>query len=126
MSIVMPSPSTRWDGKPNREVSPFTLIPNPDALDFVRRCERPPFGIDVNPTSVSSSLECLRAGLHLLCLFGVTPMYPEEIRNFTRSCQTDTGGFGRAPGAIARLDDTLQALKILSMVPGRYSPEAGA
>ena len=43
---------------------------DPDALDFVRRCERPPFGIDINPTSVSSSLECLRAGLHLLCLFG--------------------------------------------------------
>jgi prenyltransferase beta subunit len=94
---------------------------DPDALDFVRRCERPPFGIDINPTSVSSSLECLRAGLHLLCLFGVTPMYPEEIRNYTRSCQTDTGGFGRVPGAIARLDDTLQTLEILLMVQGHYS-----
>ena len=54
---------------------------------------------------------------HLLCLFEITPMYPEEIRNFTRSCQTDNRvAFGRAPGAIARLDDTLQALEILSMV----------
>ncbi len=53
-------------------------------------------------------------------------MYPEEIRNYTRNCQTDTGGFGRAPGAIARLDDTLQAVKILSMVSGRHSPEVGA
>ena len=99
---------------------------DPDALDFVRRCERPPFGIDINPTSVSSSLECLCAGLHLLCHFGVHRCIPRKSATICVAVRPTPGGFGRAPGAIARLDDTLQALEILLMVQGRYSPEAGA
>lgn len=91
---------------------------DPDTQGYVRRCERRPFGIDINPSSITSSLECLNAGLRLLRSFGVSPSYPEEIRHFVLSGQTDTGGFGRAPGAIARLDDTLRALEILSMVQG--------
>jgi hypothetical protein len=64
------------------------LALDPDALDFVQRCERPPFGMNINPTSVSSSLECLGAGLRLLCLFGVAPRFPEEYR-VLRGCLSD-------------------------------------
>jgi hypothetical protein len=98
---------------------------DPDGLDFVQQCEIPPFGIEISPTSDSSSLECLVQAWRLLCLlFGLAPRYPEEPLLYARPVRL-TGGFGGAPGAIARLDDTLQALEILLMVQGRYSPEAG-
>ena len=98
------------------------LSPDCQVLGFVQRCERQPFGIDLTPASVSSSLECLHAGLRILSRFGVAPRHPEEIRCYVSSCQNDTGGFGRAPGAIARLDDTLRAVEISLMLQGCYHP----
>lgn len=99
---------------------------DPEALGYVQRCEKPPFGIDITPSSVSSSLECLHAGLRILYRFGVASKYPAAICRYVHSCRTGMGGFGRAPGAITRLDDTLRALQILSLVQGRCPPEGNA
>lgn len=85
-------------------------------LDYVQRCEGPPYGFHITPTSISSSLESHHGGMRVLHHFGVSPRQPELVRGYVASCQTSVGGFGRASGAIARLDDTLRALEILSML----------
>jgi len=64
----------------------------------------------------SSSLECQHAGLRILHHFGQRPRDSARIRDFVVACQSSAGGFGRVPGAIPRLDDTLRAVEILCML----------
>lgn len=90
----------------------------PQVLVYARLCERAPHGFNVTSHARSSSLECQRAGLRILRHFGACPGEPEQIRSYVASCQTATGGFGRAPGAIARLDDSMRAVQVLAMLFG--------
>lgn len=85
-------------------------------LAYLRRCEGPPYGFNVAPWAVSSDLEAQRAALWLLRRFGARPRHPVLVREFVALCQTASGGFGRAHGAIARLSDSLHALEILSFL----------
>jgi hypothetical protein len=82
-------------------------------LAYARQCERPPYGFHVTPLTTSSSLESQHAGLQVLQHFHALPRELARMREFVASCQTASGGFGRAPGAVPRLDDTLHALEIL-------------
>ena len=87
-----------------------------DVLAYVGRCERPPFGFNVTPAAVSSDLETQCAGLWLLRRFGAQPKHPGLIRKFVALCQNGSGGFGRTPGSIARLSDSLHALHTLALL----------
>ena len=92
-------------------------VPVPgELLSFARRCEGPPHGFNIAPLSGSSALETQLAGLQILQHFGKRPGRPAEIESYVASCQMATGGFGRAPGAVERLDDTLRALQILALL----------
>ena len=84
-----------------------------DVLAYARRCEGGPLGFNITPFAISSSVETQLSGLQVLRHFGAQPQCAVLIREFAKSCQTPLGGFGRTPGAIARLDDTLHALQIL-------------
>jgi hypothetical protein len=90
------------------------LEPNPAVLAYVRSCESMPYGSNIAPSGAGSNLEAQCAGMKVVRRFGANPRHPLQIRNYVAACQTSTGGFGRAPGAIARLDDTHRALAILS------------
>lgn len=83
-------------------------------LAYVRHCERPPYGFNVTPSALSSDLETQRAGLWLLRALGGRLRHAGRVSGYVALCQNASGGFGRAPGAIARLDDTLRALDILA------------
>jgi hypothetical protein len=87
-----------------------------DVLAYARRCERAPYGFDITPFAGSSGLESQQAGLRVLRHFGARPREATLIRRYVASCQTSRGGFGRVPGAIPGLDDSLRALRILSML----------
>jgi hypothetical protein len=92
-----------------------------DILAYARRCEGTPYGFNITPFSVSSSLESHYAGLEILRYFGMPVRNPMLSRRYVASCQSSRGGFGRVPGAIARLDDSLRALEILSMLAALVS-----
>ena len=87
-----------------------------EVLSYARKCERAPHGFNITPLSVSSGLEVQHAGLQVLRHFDVLPKYSSLTCRYVASCQTSLGGFGRATGAIARLDDSLRALQVLSML----------
>lgn len=87
-----------------------------EMLAYARQCERPPSGFNITPLAGSSSLESQHAGLQVLRHFHALPGDPALIRGYVARCQTASGGFGRAPGAIPRLDDTLRALEILAIL----------
>jgi len=86
------------------------------ALNYVRRCEDLPFGFNLTPNSTACSLEVQRAGLKVLDYFHASPRQPSLIRSYAADCQTELGGFGRTPGAIAGLSESLCAMEILSML----------
>ena len=52
----------------------------------------------------------------MLRRFGAAPRDPSSGAEYVAGCQTPRGGFGRVPGAVPRLDDTLRALEILGML----------
>jgi hypothetical protein len=89
---------------------------DPGALAYVRRCEAPPYGFNITPSALSSGLESHHAGLRTLRHFGNGPREPALIQDYVASCQTRRGGFGRVPGAVPRLDDSLRALEVLCML----------
>jgi hypothetical protein len=89
---------------------------NPAVLAYVRRCEAPPYGFNITPSASSSGLESHHAGLSVLRHFGASPREPAMVRHYIASCQTRRGGFGRVPGAVPRLDDSLRALQVLFML----------
>ena len=92
-------------------------VPGPTELSsFARQCEGPPQGFSIAPHSASSALETQLAGLQILQHFAIRPRRPAEIESYVASCQMATGGFGRAPGATERLDDSLHALQILALL----------
>jgi hypothetical protein len=91
------------------------------ALAYVRQCERSPYGFNIMPLAVSSSLESQHAGMLVLRHFHALPQDPVLIREYVASCQTARGGFGRVPGAIPLLDDTLRALEILAMLAPTFA-----
>jgi hypothetical protein len=88
------------------------------AAEYARRCERPPYGFNITPQAVSSSLECQLAGLRVLRAYGSAPAGSNLIRDYVRACQTDTGGFGRVPRAIPSLQDSHRALECLALLTG--------
>jgi len=92
---------------------------DPKALAYVRRCEGGPYGFNTTPSAVSSGLAVHLAGLEVLRHFGEHPREPTLSRRYVARCQTLLGGFGRVPGAIARLDDSLRALQVLSKLAER-------
>jgi hypothetical protein len=83
-------------------------------LAYARSCEAAPFGFNTTSSGLGSNIESQYAGIRVLRYFRSYPRYPLLVRNYIASCQTSVGGFGRAPGAIARLDDTRRALAALS------------
>lgn len=87
-----------------------------EVLAYARQCEAPPFGFNITPVGAGSNLETLLSGMRILRYYGVEPSYMEEIRRYVAACQTGTGGFGRAPGAIAQLTETLRALEVLILL----------
>jgi hypothetical protein len=89
---------------------------DPGALAYTRRCEGAPYGFNITPRAVSSGLETHHAGLQVLRRFGAAPRDPALVRQYVAGCQTSRGGFGRVPGAVPRLDDTLRALQILCVL----------
>jgi hypothetical protein len=92
-------------------------LPAPrDVLAYAQRCEGAPYGFNITPFAVSSGLESHQAGLRVFRHFGVHPRDSALIRRYVATCQTSRGGFGRVPGAIARLEDSLRALQVLSML----------
>ena len=93
-----------------------------DVLAYARQCEGPPYGFNITPWAVSSSLQTQHASIRVLRHFGAGPRDAALIRELVASCQTGLGGFGRVPGAIPRLDDSLRALGILSMLSPGASP----
>ena len=92
------------------------------ALTYAQHCERPPYGFNITPSATGSSVECQHAGLQVLHAFGTKPVHPGIVRRYIFSCQTTTGGFSRAPGALPTLRDSLCALECLSMLAGDYLP----
>lgn len=92
-------------------------LPAPvECLSYARECEEPPHGFNVRPHASSVNLESQSAGMQILHHFGERPRNPGRVRNYVAACQGTGGGFGRVPGAIPRLDDTLSALEILSLL----------
>jgi geranylgeranyl transferase type-2 subunit beta len=58
-------------------------------------------------------------GLNSLHLLGRPDALPRnETIDFVLSCQTDSGGFGAAPGHDAHLSYTVSAVQVLAMVDG--------
>lgn len=84
-------------------------------LAFAKRCVDDAFGFRLVPAGSTNSLAVIHAGVGLFDLYGAT--LPREIiasiLRYVSSCQTSIGGFGRAPGAIATLEDTWLALACL-------------
>jgi hypothetical protein len=89
---------------------------DPAVLAYVRQCEAPPYGFNITPSASSSGLESHHAGLRVLGHFGASPRQPAVVQDYVESCQTRRGGFGRVPGAVPRLDDSLRALEVLCML----------
>jgi hypothetical protein len=99
------------------EISARIGLDAPDGiLAYARQCEALPFGFNMTPAGAGSNLEALLSGLRILRYYGVEPSHPEHIRRYVAACQTATGGFGRAPGAIAQLTETLRALEVLMLL----------
>ena len=99
------------------EISARFSLDAPDSiLAYARRCEAPPFGFNITPAGAGSNLATSLAGMRILRHYGVRPAYPDQVRFFVASCQTATGGFGRAPRAIAQLNETLRALEVLMLI----------
>ena len=88
-------------------------------LEFAKMCGDVVFGFRLVPVGSANSLAVVRVGIGLFNLCGVD--IPQEmiatIRNYITSCQTINGGFGRAPSAIATLEDTWLALDALQNLP---------
>jgi hypothetical protein len=84
-------------------------------LEFAELCGDDVFGFRLVPAGSANSLAAVHAGIGLFNLCGT--VMPQEritsIRSYIASCQTNTGGFGRAPSAIATLADTWLALDCL-------------
>jgi hypothetical protein len=89
---------------------------DPELLAYARRCEGMPHGFNITPRAASSGLETQYGGLSILHHFSQRPRHPAAIRQYVAGCQTARGGFGRMLGAIPLFDDTLRALKILSLL----------
>lgn len=104
------------------------LAPEPTAVAYVRRCERLPYGFNISSESNTSNLLCQWSGTRVLQGSGVSPRFPGAVRSYVALCQTAVGGFGRAPGAIARLDDTMRAVGILDLLvqPGERAGPRGS
>ncbi len=92
------------------------LSPDGRALDYVRRCEAPPYGFNITPHASSSSLECHHGGLRVLCRFRRLPRHGDLIQAYILACQAPRGGFGRMPDAVPRLEDTQRGLEALSIL----------
>jgi len=90
-----------------------------EVLAYARRCEQGPSGFNITPYAVSSGLESQQAGMRILSHFGALPRDPQLIRQYVVSCQSSLGGFGRVPGAISRLEDSLRALQVLLLLAGQ-------
>jgi len=99
----------------------LTLKQPAGILEFAQMCSDGVFGFRLVPVGSANSLAVMHAGIGLFNLGGVD--IPQErvdtIRNYIASCQTMTGGFGRAPGAISTLADTWLALDALQNLPER-------
>ena len=103
-----------------------------DVMAYVRQCERPPFGLNVAPSAVSSDLESQCGGLWLLRRFGARPRDPGLIRKFVALCQRGAGGFGRTPGVTPRASGRSYGPPTPSLLaaggavrPGTGAPGAG-
>jgi hypothetical protein len=97
----------------------LTFEPPAGILAFAELCGDNTFGFRQVPVGSANSLAAVHAGIRLFNLCGA--VMPQEriasIRSYIASCQTGTGGFGRAPGAIATLADTWLALDALLNLP---------
>lgn len=87
-----------------------------EVLAYVRRCEGPPYGINIAPSALSSDLESQWAAAWLLTRIGAQLRYAALMRGFVALCQSPDGGFGRSPGSVPRLSDTLLALRTLGVL----------
>jgi hypothetical protein len=94
-----------------------------EVLAYVRRCEGPPYGINVAPSALSSDLESQWAGAWLLARLGAQLRYAALVREFVALCQNPDGGFGRSPGSVPRLSDTLLALRTLGLLARMPEPD---
>jgi len=97
----------------------LTLKQPAGILEFAKMCSDAVFGFRLVPVGSANSLAEVHAGIGLFNLCGVD--IPQEriatIRNYITSCQTINGGFSRAPGAIATLEDTWLALDAFQNLP---------
>jgi hypothetical protein len=97
----------------------LTFEPPTKILEFAELCGDDVFGFRQVPAGSANSLAVVHAGIGIFNLYNA--IIPRErivkIRSYIASCQTITGGFGRAPSAISTLEDTWLALDALLNLP---------
>lgn len=89
----------------------------PDKIvEFVDSLQQPPIGFLMTPHSAMPSLDVAYAGVLCCQILGIPVRHKQEVVELTLGCQTASGGFTHAPMALASLDFTYRALKILSIL----------
>lgn len=82
--------------------------------DFVNRMALPGFGFRLTAGSLSPNLETVSAGMRSCCRLGLPVPDTEDAIAFVLSCQTGSGGFARATGALPDITLTHLAVSTLA------------
>lgn len=77
---------------------------------YLRACEHPVSGFTGKPATSLCFLEYVYAGLALCDELSLAPTHREVCITFLGQCQTNAGGFARAPLAAATLENTYFAI----------------
>ncbi len=83
---------------------------------YLRACEHPVSGFTGKPGTSLCFLEYVYAGLALCAELSLAPTHSEACAAFLRQCQTNAGGFARAPLAAATLENTYFAIRGLDVL----------
>ncbi len=91
-------------------------IAEKDQIKFLRDCESPHLGFTESPHIELFHMEQQYMGVTLCKILGVTPLYPEAVEEFVRTCQKNSGGFARSETGIATLEDTFYGVSTLKKI----------
>lgn len=94
----------------------------PENIAFVDSLQQRPFGFKMSHASSMGSLDVLYAGVRCCQLLHLRVRYEDEILKFVLACQLASGGFARAPVALANLEYTYRALAIVAALAPAVIP----
>lgn len=84
------------------------------ALEYARSCEDENLGFTLTPGASNAVISVLEAGIDIVRIFNERSRYEGALLHYLLACQTGKGGFARVPGALADLENTYIAFKLLN------------